>query len=143
MSQSICWYPSEHALAHNVDGQIVLILLGKNVCTYLNPAASAMWTRMGAGESEAAIAEQFAAACGIPAEQALQDAARFFGELKDLGFIAPEAAAHADEADPLEPIAFPPEYEAPAVAPSEELVAMGGCLRSDDFMCGVGGIRSA
>lgn len=142
--KTTAWRRADNVLAHDVDGQIVLIVLGSNACTYLNATGSALWTRIDGRQTAGDLAEALADACGLERTVAEADVEAFLDQLRQMQILAGTDGAPSEEsAAPQQRLAFPEAYEAPAVAPLETLVAMGGCLRSDVFICGVGGIRSA
>lgn len=133
------WRAGGKVVSRVIDGHAVLVALGRNEATFLNPVGSALWSRLDGRTRASELARALAGAYGMPADEARDAVARFVGRLSELGLIEPAdgssgapAASTASTAS-TDPMPFPETYDVPAVAPMESLQVMGGCTSNDAF----------
>ena len=136
---STIWRPAESVVSREIDGHMLLVVLGRNESTFLNPVGSALWSRLDGESSAAALAGNLANAYGMARSDASAAVAPFLERLSDLGLIEQVEPGHWVAERSQEPLAFPSDYDVPSVAAMESLQVMGGCNSSDAFCSGTPG----
>ncbi len=132
-SNSAVWRPARKVVSREVDGQFVLVVLGRNEATFLNPVGSALWSRIDGRTSVETLVSELAAAYGMSQDEATEAVRTLLERLAALDLIEPAAAEVQPQEGTPKRLAFPPDYDVPAVAPLESLQVMGGCTSNDSF----------
>lgn len=144
ISHETIWRPVKTVVSREIDGHMLLVVLGRNESTFLNPVGSALWSRLDGSTSETDLAADLAGAYGIPQDEAAEAVAALLESLRACSLIEPsrtepsrtEPAGPTDRPDAggsPQALAFPAEYDVPVVAPMESLQVMGGCSAADVF----------